>query len=362
MSSMKQKKRNRKRSSFSLGKRGVIEVQFNWIFILIAGAIITAFFVSVVQWQKKGAEAKTNVIILTNLETILTGAKVSTSTVNPVDIPDSEIGFDCNTYFIGALNRQVRGRTIFSPDLLKGRKLITWAKPWEVPFKVTNFLYLTSPQVRYIFVYESPTVVDPLFAEIYTLVPEEINKENVTELSIGSIDDENNYKVKYIFINIDPSSTFLTNLEHMPNEDVTAVYIQESDSKVTFYKKDPSNQFTSTGFSFYLGNPSILAAIFSEDDEIYRCGMMKAFKHLDIMSEIYIRRSVELEDFYDGKSPKCKLYHDQGAGFIGDINTEANNILTNGINKLSIDEINIRIPDVEHYNDLTELWSCAMVY
>ncbi|PIN70298.1 hypothetical protein COV94_01860, partial [Candidatus Woesearchaeota archaeon CG11_big_fil_rev_8_21_14_0_20_57_5] len=31
-------------------------------------------------------------------------------------------------------------------------RLTTWTLPWEVPYWATNFLYLTSPEVRYIFV------------------------------------------------------------------------------------------------------------------------------------------------------------------------------------------------------------------
>ena len=41
-----------------MNKKGIIEIQFNWIFVLVVGAIILVFFFGFVQKQKSFAEEK----------------------------------------------------------------------------------------------------------------------------------------------------------------------------------------------------------------------------------------------------------------------------------------------------------------
>ena len=154
-------------------KKGVIEVQFNWIFTLIVGALILALFSSIIIKQKSSSENTISATLLTNLETILVGAKISTGTINVIDMPKTNIEFSCNQYSQGNAQKQIRDKVIFSPNLLKGKQLITWALEWKVPFKITNFLYVTSPEVRYILI-----GTDSTFKIINSTIPNEINKED----------------------------------------------------------------------------------------------------------------------------------------------------------------------------------------
>jgi len=62
----------------AIKKKGVIEVQFNWIFILIIGAIILFFFFSIVKTQKTVSEKKISTTVRRDIRAILTGAGVST--------------------------------------------------------------------------------------------------------------------------------------------------------------------------------------------------------------------------------------------------------------------------------------------
>ena len=74
-------------------KKGVIEVQFNWIFVLIVGAIILAFFVSIVMKQKDLSSGRLGTKLATDLETITTGAEVSVGTAQLIKVPNSLIEF-----------------------------------------------------------------------------------------------------------------------------------------------------------------------------------------------------------------------------------------------------------------------------
>ena len=230
-------------------KKGVIELQFNWIFILIAGAVILIFFGYLVTTIRGTAEEKTSTTVLSNLETILTGAGVSTGTINFIKLPKSEVEISCERFSIGDLRRTIESDVIFAPRKIKGRDLMTWTLEWAVPYRVNNFLYLTSPQVRYVLVFDGTfgSNSESLMLKINESLPEEINKEIVKTSGAASfplyssIKDLNNYEVRFIFFNLDPTITIPSELSNMNDKDVTALKIDasliEGVGVLTFYQK-----------------------------------------------------------------------------------------------------------------------------
>ena len=68
-----------------MNKKG-FEIQFNWIFVLVAGTAIILFFTVVVIKQKNVSETSTKATILKSMEAVITGASVSTDTTNIIDI------------------------------------------------------------------------------------------------------------------------------------------------------------------------------------------------------------------------------------------------------------------------------------
>src|SRR3989338_1748 len=109
-------------------KKGGIEVQFNWIFILIAGALILVFFVSLVQRQETVSNEKRDIDIRSKLSTILTSAKQSTGTLFEIKIPKTEIAFGCNGYSVGGTSPFQLGES-FSPGRIKSASntIFLWA-------------------------------------------------------------------------------------------------------------------------------------------------------------------------------------------------------------------------------------------
>ena len=287
-----------------MSKRGAIEVQFNWIFVLIAGAVILAFFVSVVMKQKALADDKASVIILNKLETILTGAKESTGTVNIIEIPNRNVEFECGLYRVGNAHVNIEDKILFSPDLIKGKKLILWALDWSIPFKITNFLYVTHPEVRYIVV-----GTDPLANQIYTdWLPDDpsFNKEITNDVS--SISDLNNYRVKLIFVNGD--SVAVPGLQSVPNSRVTAIKIFGNSEKgtISFFQKNSAGWGNDIPFTLpYLKKESIIGAIFAQDAERYQCAMDNAMTKAGIISTSYDQRSLALAGTYG--SGRCSAPH-----------------------------------------------------
>lgn len=314
-------------------KRGAIEVQFNWLFILIAGAIILLFFGMVIAKQRTSSEQKLSASLLVDLESIFTGSAVSKQALNFISIPKKEINFEgCDFYYIGKekefktkLKRDIKENIIFTPDLIKGTRLTIWSLPWDIPYRVTNFLYLTSPQVRYIIVYDD-TEEDAKFAnKIEELLPPEtltIDDEEYTvtfrekKEKTGSsfvFDDLNNYKVKFIFLDVPTSFAELDNFNNMKDEDVRAIKIDGDidDGEIIFYKKS-GDQFVKIGTdpeseSSYFGDAALIGAIFAEDKNMYGCAMQNAFKRMGVVTNVYSERTTQL---WGAVSPECQNYYD----------------------------------------------------
>ena len=160
------------------------------MFVLIAGGIILAFFVLMVMKQKGISEQGLETTIAVDLDAIFTGAQVSEGTATKIPLPRLEINVGCDGYRVGSVSRSLDSNLIFSPNLLKGRNLITWSKSWNYPFKAENFLYLTTDEVRYILACDSDC--DEIKA-LNSSLPEEMNKE-VCKDCFSDLEDLNNYK------------------------------------------------------------------------------------------------------------------------------------------------------------------------
>jgi len=359
--------RFRKYGEFS--KRGSIEVSFNWIFILIAGAVIFAFFVNVIGKQKAISEVKTAGTIITNLDSILTGAQISTGTVNIVDLPRVDIGFECDRYFIGQTPKQTKSNVIFAPDLLKGKQLITWAVDWNLPYRVTNFLYLTDPQLRYVIVKDSGGLglADKLSEEL----PKEMNKEVYDPDATAPANqfiDKNNYKVKFVFFD-DPESDIKYNknildpIAYMPDSDVTAIFLDINTptiptiGEIKFYQKDGTTWSSEAATTYYIKKEALFGAIFASDIDMYNCVMKKAFKKLNLVTKVYINRSKELAEFYSGEACFDPHRTNNLEAMEDKSNSEASNFpqgpLTGMQNSIS---------EIKAQNQQAQLLTCALVY
>ncbi len=278
-------------------KRGQVEVQFNWILILVAGGLIFLFFFGIINWAKKSSDEGTASTISVNLDSIFTGSSIVKETINKIDIPFKQLDFTCDTYRVDSSSnvRNIRNKLIFAPSRIDEGRLITWSLGWDIPFRVTNFLFITSPQIRYI-------VIGSESSDMFQLINETFPREFNVEFNPSTIEDVNNFKVRFIYVGGGVSDADAALFYKMPDEDVTALWITSSDPyQITFYKKTiasfsviPYTALDSAGLAGLFG------AIISENPEDYDCNMEKAKKRLDQIAEIYLNRSRELETYYSG--------------------------------------------------------------
>ena len=332
-------------------KRGQFEIQFNWIFVLAVGAIILLFFSVIILKQKNASEQTTNLAVLKNLEAIFAGAEASTGTINFVDLPNVEINFECDRCSIGSTSKRFEIMSIFTPSKIKSNEMITWTLDWNLPYRVTNFLYLTSPNMRYVLVGD-----DGLASDIDENMPEELNKELAADAS--SIENKGDNKVRFIYFDgsISDGSGIPQEFSKMKDKDVTALKVSGNGDMgfVEFFEKN-GDIFASSGNSYYLKKPSLMGAIFADDIEIYNCVMESAFKKLNIVTKIYQKKTQDLQNYYNNRGDGCANYHES-----------ANiNIILGASEEFTysnIENINSASALLEDQNKQAQLYSCALIY
>jgi len=354
---------------FNKSKKAFVETQFNWIFIIIAGGVILLFFFSIVYKQKDVSDIKVTGTIKSDLRVILTGSKASTGTASLIAAPNLEIYYDCQGYAIGRLS-PIKPHAGFSPGLIKGYALMVWALDWNMPFRVTNFLYLTSPEIRYII------VNDGSFAErlnetlpAKTIIQDKkkkilMNKEFVEVANLGSIEDKNNYRVRFVFFNQNPSGG-LSDLDNMENEDVTAISVYPTTGidgygEVEFFEKD-GNGWVLKGTTNYIGKASLIGAVFTDNIETYNCNMQRAFKDLSIINEIYLNRTNELVKYYNGVPDySCQAQVGLSITPLEGIKAEASSISSSF--PASVTQLSLAASELITYNEETQKLSCEEIY
>ncbi len=331
-------------------KKAALEVQFNWVFVMIAGAVILTFFFSFIQKQKGFSEGKLTASILTDIETITTGAEVSRGTSQIITVPDLDIQFkateDCLRYFmIGESSRQLQEQYIFAPTRLEGRQIVSWTLDFSQPYRTANIVFFTSPFVYY---YIISGEGDNLAEEINSSLPEGMVYEWINVSSeldaynfVDSVDDLNYYKVRFIFIGMDPPSLTPDGLDRLNDMDLTALSIKNPGPgsnyyDVEFFKKGQYDnfEFLNSSYAVKLQNSdleSVYAAIFAEDPQLFNCNMRGIFGKVELVTYVYHNRTYDLYVYENSTDPlsNCVGPYRTSAAFLKTMHREALDMSTN---------------------------------
>lgn len=350
-------------------KAQVQETQLNWIFILIVGVVILGFFTFIVMKQKTASEAKFSGKVSQQINTILVGAKVSSGTAQVIPTPDLEIRFTCNDYYIGPASQRLGNRVVFAPEYLDGDELITWALDWAVPFKVSTFLYMTTPFIKYIVVGDGATA-----QKIYDTLPDKLNKVNVSYADYMGLADANDKHVRFIFVepeSQDPPATVLgvpselvdkvdtitgvvlqSKSEAPANGAMTAKFLKATPSGFEPQSFDPDEEFVC------LEDELMFGAIFSDKYDSYDCLVQRAYQRLNIISQIYKERLNHLADSYEYSACFGKYNDNQ---FLDDMIT-ATDITKINSGNIDYGTLSESKSSLREDNNRLQLWSCALIY
>ena len=336
------------------------EVQFNWIFVLVAGAAILILVSFIIFKQKNIFEASIDSIALRSIESIVAGTSVSSETSSVITVPDLSIQIDCGKISIGKISKQYPRMVLFSPSLIKGSKIIAQTLSFSAPYKSSNLLFMTSTQARYILVGSSS-----LMKSINKSLPSEMNKEVLLSYNPSLIKNSNNYKVQLIFDNLASTPVLPPLLSNMPAGDLSALNILGDLNKGTieFYENN-GNSFVKKATSSYLGKTALIAAVYADDKEHYECNMKNVFAKHEIVSEVYYNR---INNFITNPiynpliSSDCKTVYSDSVDFLSGIKGESGN-LASSISESNRNNLANAADSLKTQNKDAQKYSCPTIY
>ncbi len=287
-------------------KRAQLEVTFNWVYVLIAGAVILLFFAGIVVKQKAASEDNLSRMALNIMDKIFAGARAAEKTKDFVDISglaDYTFYFDCanevSTYGLkGHSNpKEDEVHAIFAPLELQGTRMILWSLPYRMPYKVMDFLFITTDKTKYFLVGQDKFVEEFLNAtQDNTDKRKSINAEAVIDLE--DITPGKTFQIRIVDVvgKIQPKALLppllLDKLKGYDDNKVTAVSFIGT-NQANFFQKEGNHwkqlnlnpvQIISLG-----GERDAVkyAAVFAGNPQVYECNMKKAFRRLELVNEIY---------------------------------------------------------------------------
>ena len=354
-------------------KKGAIEVQFNWVFVLIIGVFILSFVFTVIRAQMQTTQAEVDATVRSRFDTVLQQASQTPGTLFSVQLRGTKFtsADSCvdSFYFNDNRNLRIQLEAAFSPkemDSVQGTFLL-WVLPWSMPFRITNFVYLTTPDIVYLLTYKPET--------------EEFAKEiNYSRTTMSLPDDMIKEVISYDSLN--------SKLNALRNLNTRVVYIYDNcdnvnfpsgaDSAVCINVKNSTNDMGLDGFghvrylypnnehhdTYYLGRQSLFGAIFSEDHVQFDCSMQKAYNRMNLLLDVYHFRSLNLSDSNSPGTHECRQLHNDAVTRINSMFNCFNN--NNGgyssKEKCLYHHAFRGINSLSSINQATKLRSCVYVY
>jgi len=355
-------------------KKAMIEVQFNWIFILIVGVIILMFFVSLTYWYKGNKDKELAGDVMSKIQAIMTGAGVNPRTATEIEIPRIELRFtcdtDCNNYGCPSnfqfedtgIPKSTEMDILFTQNIIKSEFIHAWTQEWNMPYKVANFLYFSSPSVRYYLVYDTAYAgseelakdVERKLKENKFLIP-----KLLTGSQVGTVEYNNEYLLRFIIF-YEPTGVVPVSdsVQDSKNWDVLYVSGDENSGVVKYSTRAGNNMAPDPNKVYeYMGMPSLLGAIYSEDFGFYKCNMKKAYLKLRTVNEIYKLKSQDLYNHYAGDN-LCEFYYDiELINQFDQIETASADL-----DNVQIAQLSQAISRIDEINVQARLKSCTRIY
>lgn len=277
-------------------KRGQAE-QFNWIFVVVAGAIILGFFTmftfKYIELQKKRQDIDS--IKLLGDRILAVGSKLHVGGGASVDAQGDEgirFGYDvdfryvCNDdvahILVGKNNYDYRlqDEIVFMDKEVRFRGFDEgadlWILPWNFPYHVTNFIYLANSKDKFYLVYDSSSGDFVNELEISGVFDVEFVKFN----EIGIIRPNS----KIIFLTQNEPST--SDIEDLKKDAKYVSFVYVNNNEARFFDQGK----WSRGIKFY-SLEQFYGTIFSNDADTFECNIKRALDKTANLAGLYIERA-----------------------------------------------------------------------
>jgi hypothetical protein len=303
-----------------------LELQFNWIFVLIVGAILLTFFFTLIGGQSKSNEEIIAINFAERMKTILDASEQQPGTIKLYErLPPLSLTFTCDAeedvynYVIrGADSVDTKYNLFFSPRELNknedSRVLYTWTLSWSVPYEIASFLYITNDRHDYVFYNDSLTATDKLYEDFpknfshrFWTANEPDETRNMDTTTYIFFRDQLTGNSDLNFLNNDGKIIII---EPALGNDIfshgTLYFLRVTQASGVSTPEGLNTLLTNNaivGTSAYLGKASLYGAIFSENRVHYECAMNKAMHRLRLVTHLQYYRTQEI---YPEVSTNCK--------------------------------------------------------
>ncbi len=331
-------------------RKGLIEMQFNWALILVLGGAILVLTLAISSRGESISETSASISMANSLHSILSNNALGYESASSASAKKSRITFECNKYLIGGASKSIKDFILFSPASIDSDNILIAKLNWGFPYNAENFLYLTSPEIRYIFIGDSE------FArKAFQTAPANIKKDGYT--NARAVQDEGHEEARLIFFGQDPE---IPNALGKSGIKITTLKISgsEQNGDIEFFDFE-NGAFASKGKSKYFGIASLFGAVFSDDISRYTCNMEKAFLRLNAVSSVYLSKSIFILGEYGRNGNKLCF------GLYSNTTNLPNSLKLLSAAKFSgqeTDELTIAASDVKRVNEEANALSCATIY
>ncbi|MBN2459266.1 hypothetical protein JXB28_03190 [Candidatus Woesearchaeota archaeon] len=287
-----------------LGKKG-FAMQFNWIFVLIGGAIIFGFFFSLINNLLQSEDVSTKIKATQEVDAMFKINLASDNTQKTIEFTSNiKINFFAertstySEYSVEGSPRAARYdyNAIFSPNELEGDELIVQSFVLDLPFRSMPVVYVTNKEVEYVLLGISPAV-----QTVLSDLPEDINWKQHEVLGDMSSYPDRNYD-RTVFVT--DKETFDTsgmawvrfNNFNRPAERIFAVVMAPGTGtiagygEISFYKYDPNQGLVLAGTSPFFDHKILTGAIISHDRDIYENNLRKVLRRINLLTDLYVKK------------------------------------------------------------------------
>ncbi len=128
---------------------------------------------------------------------------------------------------------------------------------------------------------------------------------------------------------------------------------------VDFYRKSGTS-WAQKVTSFYAGKPSLLAAVYSENEESYECGMKNAFLRLNLVTQILIDRVGRISS---GASSSCQGVYSASLQKLNSIQGLSNQLKgIAGFDNAKMNNLVLASQELSSQNFKAQQFSCPLIY
>jgi hypothetical protein len=268
-------------------KKGIIELQFNWIFVMIVGFLILLFIISIVFSQRKQAENLLNIEVMSQLTASIKGKQQLSDSFSELVIPKTRLYFNCDQKTLlfdykleGGQRTTLQNEIIFSPRVLEGNKLSLWTRDFNLPFLVTRFTYISTPDYAFVFYYHNNNPDLRLRTERLM----NNSPANLTRFLLSQAQFDNAFKAQHPQYKVICLSDGCAPNGHVNSANHVKIFPDISNNpsvsgNIT-YRVD-SNDQTPLRVQ-YIGNAALVGAMFSDSRDQYNCTMGRALEQFNI--------------------------------------------------------------------------------